>query len=335
MTASTPNRLKHSSPLRQNFRLKSPDTPQQSNLGWVGPSFNAPHRRDTYVCLVKRSTSAGHQQYISCRNFSCESSRGSAGSPVVDSVSPVTLSPRHKPLTAYLVAEPARPVRALVVLQEGLPSFNLSLPAGMAAEVHKIARRAWFVVLKGDEKLSLSWPTETCIGDRIRERLVALHFGSELAKVLYVVIADPRTGRHDHGTHEDVLVLGLVLLPGIGGGGREVAILLQEVVARTSVEVLAHASQDRAAIDLIPVDHDFGSTQGAEDIALRDVFVLGPADFLNNLAHAICVIVTLEEARKSVSGCLKPQPDPVAKTYSDPSDPFWSSWIFEALVGTV
>jgi hypothetical protein len=86
---------------------------------------------------------------------------------------------------------------------------------------------------------------------------------------------------------------------------------------------------------LIPVDYDFGGTQGAEDIALRYVFVLGSGDFLDDLAYAISVIVTFEKARKAVSGYLKPRPDPVAKTYSDPSDPFWSSWIFEVVVGTV
>lgn len=72
----------------------------------------------------------------------------------------------------------------------------------MAAEVPEIARRSRLVMLKGDEKLPLSWTTEATHFEK-HTVLVGANLGGELTKVLDVFIADLRASRHDERSEDN------------------------------------------------------------------------------------------------------------------------------------
>ena len=127
------------------------------------------------------------------------------------------------------------------------------------------------VIVQSSKELSLPWATKSCIEQGECEPLVALDLGSKLPEMLEVVIFDFRTGSHQESTENDALVLGLMLAPRIVGSGRE-TILVDELVTKASVELLADVFQGRLVNNVPSIGCEASVSEGAEGLNLGSIF---------------------------------------------------------------
>jgi hypothetical protein len=114
----------------------------------------------------------------------------------------------------------------------------------MAAWLAVVAWCTGVVVVQSGKELSLAWAAETRVEHGKCVILVGLDDGSEVAKVLKVMIPDLCASPHHECTQDDDLVPGFVLAPLIVASLCEAAVCVDEAVSETSVESLAKTFQN-------------------------------------------------------------------------------------------